>query len=72
MFSDGEQSGDSLFVEGNLLRLPQGQLHLPRLEEWLDLLHPENGKHDKDTTSFILKQLFFSGFFRDHFLGSSP
>ena len=55
MFSDGEQRGDSLFVEGNLLHLPQGQLHLPRLEEWLDLLHPVDGKHDKDTTSFILK-----------------
>ena len=54
MFSDGEQSGDSLFVEGNLLRLPQGQLHLPRLEEWLDLLHPVNmANMTKDTTSII-------------------
>ena len=59
MFSDGEQRGDSLFVEVPLLHLPQGQLHLPRLEEWLDLLHPENGKHDKDTTSFILKLMNF-------------
>jgi hypothetical protein len=37
LFGEGEVQ---LFVEGNLLHLPQGQLHLPRLEEWLDLLHP--------------------------------
>ena len=54
MFFAGEQCRDSLFAAVPLLRLPQDQLHLPHLEEWLDLLHPVNGKHVKDTVSFIL------------------